>query len=121
MLNNIFKKIKNEDELNINIDKLKKIKEKYPNMISIIVTYGKNSFIKSNTITKFLVPPELLLYQLSNVIRKKINLSYTDSLFLFINGKVINFLDETIYALYNRYKNNDEHLHIFCSQTESFG
>ena len=61
-----------------------KIKTKYPNRFPIIVNKAKKCDLEDIERSKFLVPGDLTIGQFIFIIRKRIKLSETDSLFLFI-------------------------------------
>lgn len=113
---------KNNFNPEVEIDKIQKMKLKFPSSIPIIITYKSNTILEPNIILKFIVPNDFMLAQVYNVIKKRINIKSHDSLCLLINGRIITLLDERIDMLYKKYKKeNEEYLHLICSQQNAFG
>ena len=67
----------------------KRIMERYPDRIPIIVEKSKNSDIKEIDKKKYLVPRDLTVGQFIFVIRKRIDLSSEQAIYIFINNKLI--------------------------------
>ena len=66
----------------------KTIFDKNPNKIPVICEKAKKcNLIKELNKSKFLIPLYMSIYQFKNIIRNKLLLSNSESLFLLINGK----------------------------------
>mmetsp|Transcript_20104 Transcript_20104/g.23289 ORF Transcript_20104/g.23289 Transcript_20104/m.23289 type:complete len:82 (+) Transcript_20104:28-273(+) len=65
------------------------ITEKYPDMIPVIVTTKPKSTLPPLTKNKFLVPNDYLVYQFAMIIRQRLLLPKTHSLFLFVDDRFL--------------------------------
>lgn len=85
----------------------KKILEKYPDRIPVIVTPSASA-AKTNPITKekFLVPTDLTLGQFQYVIRKRVKLAPAEAIFVFIHTsdkeESLATTSETMSAIYKK-------------------
>lgn len=94
-----------------------KIKTKYPNRFPIIINKAKKCDLLEIEKTKFLIPGDLTISQFMCVIRKRIKLESTDSLFLFINDKTIPLSSSLISSIYHEHKDDDGFLYVsYCSE-----
>lgn len=99
------------------VEEFIKIKEKYPDMIPCIIeTQSKVTFMKN----KYLLPKDLQLGHLIYIIRKKIHLSQYQSIFVFVNDKLMPS-SNLIIDIYNLYKDNDGFLYIMFALENTFG
>tara|TARA_B100001063_G_scaffold229121_1_gene241073 strand:- start:3442 stop:3843 length:402 start_codon:yes stop_codon:yes gene_type:complete len=96
-----------------------RIREKYPTRIPVIVEpYDHN--VPMIDRKKFLVPDDLSFANFLYVIRKRIKLDPTKSLYLFVNGKIMN---TSIYltSVYDKHKDEDGFLYVVYSAETTFG
>jgi hypothetical protein len=63
--------------------------EKYPDRIPVIVERLSTSFLPLIDKNKYLVPNDLTVYHFVYIIRKRLSLDSTESLFLFVNGRTV--------------------------------
>ena len=94
---------------------------KYPDKIPIIVEKHPNSKIVGFDQRKFLINSQLRVYQLMVLVRNKMNLNKTDSLYLFINSKELLKTDTLISEAYSKYKDDDGFLYVTYNEYNSFG
>ena len=114
MVNNKFKKKFNFDT---RLKESGKVLEKYEGRFPIIVYKDKKSTLPEINKTKFLAPGDLTLGQFLYVIRKRIDLSEKETLFLFINDSILATGSETIAKIYNEYKDEDGFLYLsYCNE-----
>ena len=71
--------------------------------------------------TKFLIPGDLTIGQFIYVIRKRVKLIETDSLFLFINDKTIPLSSSLISSVYEEHKDEDGFLYVSYCNENVFG
>jgi GABA(A) receptor-associated protein len=113
-VNNKFKKKYKFDQ---RLKESSKVLEKYEGRFPIIVYKDKKSLLPEINKTKFLAPGDLTLGQFLYIIRKRIDLSEKETLFLFINESILATGSETISKIYNEYKDKDGFLYIsYCSE-----
>ena len=95
----------------------KKILEKYPERIPIIVTKDPKSQLSDMDKNKFLTPCELTLGQFLFLIRKRIKVDETTSLFIFVQETILAPTSFTMQSLYDSYKDEDGFLYLmYCSE-----
>ena len=88
------------------------ILKNYPKKIPVICERHINSRFQAIKKTRYLVPEDINICKFSMIIRKKLNLEPTESLFLLINGEKIFSGDTLIYEIYNKCKDLDGFLYI---------
>ena len=99
----------------------KKIIEKYPNKVPIIVTkYEKCNNIDEISKNKFLVPGDLTLAQFVYVIKKRLLLQPHMCLYVFINEQIPTSSD-TLSKLHTDNKDEDGFLYISYASENAFG
>lgn len=93
---------------------------KYPDRCCIIVGKNDHSDIQDIERHKFLVPRNLTVGQFLYVIRKKITCHESQSLFVFINGK-LPATSALIGSVYEENVNDDGFLYVVYSGENTFG
>ncbi len=98
------------------------IMKKYPGRLPIIVEKYKNSRLNDIDKTKFLVSKELKMSQFLFIIRKRIKISSSESIFLFIgeNGQLCPSATE-IGDIYENYSDKDGFLYLTYANENTFG
>jgi len=94
-----------------------KIMSKYPGRIPIIVKPEKNIQIDKY---KYLVPNDLIFGQFIHIIRKRVNISSKEALFLFVEGSIppsASYLRD----IYQQKKDKDGFLYISLTNENTFG
>tara|TARA_B110001469_G_C9615837_1_gene306583 strand:+ start:19 stop:405 length:387 start_codon:yes stop_codon:yes gene_type:complete len=97
-----------------------KIRGKYPNRIPIIINKSEHSTLNDIDKQKYLVPNELTFSQFVYIVRKRINLSESESLFLFINNKLIPS-NKSMKEVYDVDKDHDGFLYVNYTNENTFG
>jgi GABA(A) receptor-associated protein len=114
-------KYKNKYTFNQRFNESKRILVKYPDRIPIICEklydYKDLSDINKN---KYLVPYDMTLGQFIYVIRKHLKVNSDESLFLFVNNKIMS-INQTIMNIYYYEKDPDGFLYIKYSKENTFG
>ena len=87
--------------------------------IPIIVEPENDKILRIDK-TKFLVPKDLVFSQFMFVIRKRLKINSTQSIFMFINNSLPPH-SETIQTLYEKYRDNDGFLYLKYSFENTFG
>lgn len=106
-----------EIDFNIRIAESQRLLNKYPDKIPIIVNGSKNISINKH---KYLVPNTLSCGQFLYILRKRINLNPTQSLFMFINN-TLPTTSAIMNDLYKIHKDSDLFLYIFINEENTFG
>lgn len=96
-----------------------KIIEKYPQRIPVICE-RMSIDIPNIDRKKFLCPDELSLANFMYVIRKRLKLAPEKSIYLFINGKLINN-SKLLIQIYEKNKDEDGFLYIQYASESTFG
>jgi GABA(A) receptor-associated protein len=103
------------------LEESKKIIEKYENKIPIIVEKSKQGKLPSIDKCKFLVPSEMTLGQFMCVLRRRIKIADTESIFIFVNNNVLPPTTSLVSTLYEEYKNEDGFLYMSYCNENVFG
>ena len=99
-----------------------KFKSRFPNSVPVVTIKDQRSALPPKLHNQlFLVPRTLAAAEFTALIRKKISLSKTQALMLFINSKILITADATISELYDKYCADDGFLYILCTDHESYG
>ncbi|XP_075056802.1 microtubule-associated protein 1 light chain 3 gamma [Mixophyes fleayi] len=99
-----------------------RIKTKFPTKIPVIVErYAKEKYLPRLNKTKFLVPRDISMSQLINVIRNRMNLSATHALYVLVDNKSLVSMSLTISQLYMDNKDEDGFLYMTYASQEMFG
>jgi len=104
-----------------------KIKQKYPTRIPIIcerITAKKSDAktqISNIDKNKFLVPGDLTMGQFLYVIRKRIQLSPEQALFIYVNNSILPATSSSVSTIYEEFKDDDGFLYIIYSGENTFG
>lgn len=97
-----------------------RIKEKYPDVIPIIIEKADNSPIQDLDKHKYLMKKDATVGQLLYMIRKNINLSSEQAVFLFVDDLVPQLTLE-IGKLYEKSADKDGFLYISYAPENAFG
>ena len=111
---------KKDNSENKRMNESKRIRARYPDRIPIICERAKNSSIPNIDKNKFLVPADLNVGQFIYVIRKRINLSPEQAIFIFVNDILPN-TSNLISMLYDEHKDKDGFLYVTYSGENTFG
>ena len=94
----------------------------YPNRIPVIIERCKNS--KSNIghldKNKFLIPKTMQIFEVYNIVRKRVNLKPEIALFITFGG-VLHKLNDLIGDVYSKYKDEDGLLYCLYFGENTFG
>jgi len=100
----------------------KKIRDKYPNKIPIILErYTKEKTLPFLDKYKFLVPGELTVSQFLILIRNRMKLNKSQAIYLIINAKSISSMSCTLAEIYTNDKDPDGFLYFTYASQEVFG
>lgn len=87
----------------------------------IIERYAKETSLPPLMKTKFLVPQELNMSQLTNIIRRKLKITMNQSLYLIIDNRSITSMSKPLAEVYREFKDEDGFLYVGkASRTEFF-
>jgi GABA(A) receptor-associated protein len=92
---------------------------KYPDRVPIIVEKSKGCKVTLDK-HKYIVPGDLLFSQFLYVIRKRMKLSSTSTVFAFINNVIPN-PNDTVMDVYNKHKDNDSFMYVTYCTEMAFG
>lgn len=94
--------------------------KKYPERIPVIITKNNDCNIPDIDIHKFLAPTNMMVSQFIRVIKKKIDVSPTTAIFIFINDTIPSS-NENMGNLHRKYKDEDCFLYITYATENTFG
>lgn len=99
-----------------------RFKNRFPGSVPVVSRKDTHSSLPNSIHNQlFVVPKTLMASEFTSLIRKKVNLSRTQSLMLFIDSKVLVTADLTISELYEKYSSPDGFLYILCTDHEAYG
>ena len=97
-----------------------KILLKYPTRIPIIVEKSNNCLLNDIDKKKYLVPKDMTMSQFIFVIRKRIQLEPSQSLFIMVDHRLVRSNDH-LGDIYDDRKNEDGFLYVTYSSENTFG
>lgn len=98
-----------------------KIRSKYPDRIPIIVEMqGGSKNVPDIDKKKFLVPSDLTMGQFQYVVRKRIKVEPTVSIFMFVNGKIMAG-HSVLSQVYEENADEDKFLYVHYTGENTFG
>lgn len=101
-------------------DESLRVLNKYNGRIPVICEQMKNSTLNEMDKKKFLVPNNLTIGQFIFILRKRIKLSESQALFLFVNNTLVP-IGDTFKKIYDIHKDRDLFLYILYSGENTFG
>ena len=113
-------RFKNDNEFNLRKLESDKITNKYPNRIPIIIEKAEKCILNDIDKTKYLAPKDLNMNQFIYVIRKRIKLDNSQSIF-FIVGSNICPSNTPLCNIYEEHKDEDGFLYILYTSENTFG
>lgn len=111
---------KTKNKFEDRIDESNKILKKYPLRVPIIVEKCGKSLINDIDKNKYLVPNDLNMNQFVYIIRKRVKLDKSQSIFLLVNNTVCPS-NTPISNIYDDHKDDDGFLYIKYSGENTFG
>jgi len=112
-----FKNKSLEDRLH----EFKTIRKNHPDKIPIICEKAKKSNIKDIDKHKFLVPEHFSMGQFSYIIRRRLNISQEEALFIYVNNNKIISSSQSLISVYEENKSQDGFLYIQYGSENTFG
>jgi len=100
----------------------RKIREAYPNVAPVIVQVHEQSHLPQAMHNRLnLVPMAFTMRDLAQAIRKKLKLSKTTVMSLFIDRRYLLSPDLTVSEMYERWRSDDGFVYILLSEQEQLG
>lgn len=113
-------KYKTQKKLEERMLEARNILERYPGHVPVIVDKDPKCKLPDIERQKFLVPSDLSSGHFVFVVRKRINLSQNESIFIFINKKLPG-PSSTMGQLYAEYKDEDGFMYCVYSSDTAYG
>ena len=110
---------KKDNNFEYRLNESKRIIEKNPDKIPIIIEKSDNCEFKIDK-TKYLVPSDFKIQQLIYVIRKRIKIKDSETIFIYINN-ILPKSNTCIGEIYEDNKDEDGFLYINYSKENTFG
>ena len=102
------------------IQESRKIMDKYPDKVPIIVNHHKSCTLKKIDKNKYLVPKDITMSQFTYIIRKRLVLNNSEAIFIYINNVLIPS-SNTIGEIYNDHHDSDGFLYVVYTNENTFG
>lgn len=99
----------------------KKITEKFPDKVPVIIEKGESPLLPNPAKQKYLLKKDLTIGQYLYIIREQIKIDATQSIFLIVNDTYIPSNASTLGEIYEKYADKDGFLYITYSTQEVFG
>jgi GABA(A) receptor-associated protein len=110
------------------LEEAKKIINKYPDRIPVIVEVAKSSgFFRSENgdlkidKKKYLVPKDITLGQFNHIVRKRIKLAEHEALITFAGEKCLPMISVPMGSIYAEHRDEDQFLYLTISKENTFG
>jgi len=113
-------KFKSANDYESRVTESDRIMKKYPNRIPIIIEKADDCQLNDIDKTKYLVPNDLNMNQFVYIIRKRIKLDNSQSIF-FIVGNNICPSNTPLFNIYEEHKDEDGFLYIIYTSENTFG
>jgi len=97
-----------------------KIREKHPDRVPVIVEKVLGARIADLDRKKYLVPGDLTVAQFMHVLRQRIQLGATESIFLMVNG-ITPTTSSSMSVIYQQHKDEDGFVYMAYSGENSMG
>jgi GABA(A) receptor-associated protein len=97
-----------------------KIREKHPDRVPVIVEKAAGSRIADLDRKKYLVPGDLTVAQFMHVLRQRIQLGATESIYLMVDG-ITPTTSSVMSLVYDQHKDEDGFLYMAYSGENSMG
>lgn len=109
-----------DSDFNTRLNESKRIMNKYPDRIPVLVNKSDRSNIQDIDKKKYLVPRDMYIGQFTYIIRKNLKLDQSEALFVTINNHLIP-TNKIMSTIYEEESNNDGFLYIIYSSENTFG
>jgi GABA(A) receptor-associated protein len=97
---------------------VKKLKDKYPNKVPVILTTDQNSDLEGPF--KYLITDNLTVSNVQFILRSRLNINQYQSIYLHVDNTML-CGSHTILSVYNKHKSSDGMLYIKYSTENTFG
>jgi len=111
---------KDENSFEKRVNESTKIMNKYKSRIPIIVEKNNNCELINIDKNKYLVPDDLTMNQFIYIIRKRIELKSSESIFLLVNNQLCPS-NMSFREIYEKHSNKDGFLYIIYTSENTFG
>jgi GABA(A) receptor-associated protein len=98
----------------------RRIREKYPERVPVIVGKARGSTLNDIDKKKYLIPNDVTMGQFISIIRARINISPDKAIFVFINN-ILPPTSSRMITLYEEMKNKDGFLYVYYNGESVFG
>ena len=116
-----IKSFKDETSFDERVVEFSRIRQKFPDRAPVIIERVSKANCVELDKRKFLVPETLRVHQLLYIIRKRLNLSHEQALYIYVSNKVLPMLSDNVGFVYQQYKDEDGFLYIYYDTERTFG
>jgi len=99
-----------------------RLNNKYPDYVPVIIKKNENDKILQDIDKeKYLIPKNLNVSEIINIIRRRISLESKQAIFVFVGNGVLVPLTQDIHSIYQTHKDPDGFLYIVYTTENTFG
>ncbi|XP_003384393.1 PREDICTED: gamma-aminobutyric acid receptor-associated protein-like 2 [Amphimedon queenslandica] len=111
---------KDEKPYEVRLAEASKIREKHPERVPVIVEKVSGARIADLDRKKYLVPGDLTVAQFMHVLRQRIQLGATESIYVMVDG-ITPTTSSTMATVYDQHKDDDGFIYMAYSGENSMG
>lgn len=112
---------KKEKTLQERKEEYQRIYRKYPELIPVICEKMTNCKLPESQRRKYLVPRDITMGQFKYVIRKRIELTSNQALFVFVNNSILVPANQSLMAVHKEHADEDGFLYMSYTGENTFG
>lgn len=123
----LIAKFEQQHDFNVRKTESERVMKKYDNKLALVAEpikgdrYMEKYANKHNAKNKYLVGYDLTLAQFHTVIRKRLHLSFNDSIFIYCKDKTLPYTSQTMGQIYKEQASEDGFLYLFYGSESTFG
>ncbi|XP_068246097.1 microtubule-associated proteins 1A/1B light chain 3A-like isoform X1 [Palaemon carinicauda] len=103
-------------------DEASVIRSEFPGKIPVVVErWAKENHLPYSNRMKFLVPQEITMSQFLHIVRNRLSINSTMSLYLLVNNTTLVSLSKTLAEVYRESHDDDGFLYVTYASQEVFG
>jgi microtubule-associated protein 1 light chain len=104
------------------VREVESVQREHPNKIPVIIErYANENQLPPLDRTKFLIPEHVSIAELMKILRRRLQLNSSQSIFLLLNGRNLPATSATFTEIYAHERDEDGFLYLVYASHEAFG